>query len=264
MFKYLFFPHRIHTLPEAFVLVAHKLSFLSKSAERLLLKDAGIAVKIIKYCWLKNHIARIDGRAVLCGFLAERADSTLDADVEDAFGLVEVDGGECRDLSVAAVECDEFPDVDVTDTVSVGHEEGLVADVFLYAADASAGHGAEAGIDDGHAPWLGMLFVQDDLLPVAIVECHITRIEEIVVEPFLDHLLFVAGTYDEIPHAIVRVFFHDVPEDGPAADLDHGFGLILRFFTDTRAETACQDDCFHFISPLTFLMRNFVPFFNQF
>lgn len=246
------------------MLVAHELPVFCELFKRCLLEDAIIPVEVAEDFRLENHIARIDGRAVLCGFLAKRADSTLDADVEDAFGLVEVDGGECRDFSVAAVERDEFLDVDVTDTVSVGHEEGLVADVFLYAADASAGHGAEAGIDDGHAPWLGVLLVQDDLLPVAIVECHITRIEEIVVEPFLDHLLFVAGTDDEIPHAVVGVFFHDVPEDGPAADLDHGFGLILRFFTDTRAETACQDDCFHFISPLTFLMRNFVPFFNQF
>lgn len=246
------------------MLVAHKLTVFRKLLERRLLEDAVVSVKIVKDFRLEDHVPRIDGRAVLRGFFAKRADCALDADVENAFGLVEVDGGEGRELAMAAVESDELLDIDVADAVAVGHEEGLVADVFPDAADAPAGHGVETRVDDGHAPWLGVLLMQDDALPVLVVECHVTRVEEVVVEPFLDHLLLVAGADDEVLYAVVGVFFHDVPEDRPAADLDHGFGLVLGFFTDARAEAACQDDCFHFISPLTFLMRKRVPFFNQF
>ena len=41
------------------------------------------------------------------------------------------------------------------------------------------------------------------------------------------------------------VELEDVPEDGTAADFDHGLGADGGFFAETRAETAGENDGFH-------------------
>ena len=41
------------------------------------------------------------------------------------------------------------------------------------------------------------------------------------------------------------VDLEDVPEDRPAADLDHGLGRTRRFLAEPRAETTGQNDRFH-------------------
>ena len=45
--------------------------------------------------------------------------------------------------------------------------------------------------------------------------------------------------------AVGRVDLHDVPEDGPAADLDHRLGLKVSFFRQARAQTARENDSLH-------------------
>lgn len=58
-------------------------------------------------------------------------------------------------------------------------------------------------------------------------------------------MLLVSGTDDEVVVAVVAVELHDVPEDGLAAQIDHGLGLELGFFTDARAQTAGKNKSFH-------------------
>ena len=57
------------------------------------------------------------------------------------------------------------------------------------------------------------------------VEGDVGVVEEIVGEPFLDVLLFVAGTDDEVVVTIEGVFLHNMPENGHASDFDHRLWL---------------------------------------
>jgi hypothetical protein len=68
------------------------------------------------------------------------------------------------------------------------------------------------------------------------VEGDVGVVEEIVGEPFLDVLLFVAGTDDEVVVAVEGVFLHDMPEDGHASDFDHRFWFENRFLGNARAK----------------------------
>jgi len=48
--------------------------------------------------------------------------------------------------------------------------------------------------------------------------------------------------------AVLGVAFHDVPQDGPAADGDHRLGNVVRHVADAGALAAAKDDHLHEIS----------------
>ena len=48
--------------------------------------------------------------------------------------------------------------------------------------------------------------------------------EEVVGEELLDDVALVAQADDEVVDAVLGVELEDVPEDGAAADFDHGLG----------------------------------------
>ena len=227
--------HRIHALPKALVLVAHELPFRSQTAQRLLLENAVITRQIVKDLRLEDHIASIDWRAVHLRLLAEGMNGIVTTDVQDTLRLVLQDRRERRQLAMRLMELDELADIDVTDAVAIRHAEGLIADIRLDALDAPTGHRPVARIDDRHAPRLRMLLVQDDLLAIRHIERHITHVEEVVVEPLLDHVLLVSGTDDKVIDAKCRILLHDVPENRLAANLDHRLRLVLRFLRNPCA-----------------------------
>ena len=69
--------------------------------------------------------------------------------------------------------------------------------------------------------------------------------QEIIRKPLLDHMLFVPGADHKIIKAIVRILFHDMPQNGHTADFDHRFRLELAFFRNARAIAAGKNYNFH-------------------
>ena len=120
------------------------------------------------------------------------------------------------------MESSEITDVDVADTVAVGHHEGFVTYVLSDAPDAPAGHGVQTGVHHRHFPGLGVLVVIDDLVVAAEIEGNVGMVEEVVGKPVFDHVLFVTGAHDKVIEAVERVLFHDVPKDRHAADFNEG------------------------------------------
>ena len=69
--------------------------------------------------------------------------------------------------------------------------------------------------------------MQDHLLSVGHVEGHIACVEEVVVEPLLEHVLLIACADDEIVNTVRRIALHDMPYDGHTADLHHRLRAVL-------------------------------------
>ena len=67
----------------------------------------------------------------------------------------------------------------------------------------------------------------------------------VVEEVPLDHVALVAQGHHELLEAVVGVELHDVPEDRPAADLDHRLGPSLGLLGQPCPEAPGQDDHFH-------------------
>ena len=143
----------------------------------------------------------------------------------------------------------KFTDIDIRHAVAVRHHERLIPHILANAADAPTRQGIESRIDDRNLPRLRMLVVHNHAVFLREVERDVGRMQKVVSEPFLDHMLFVARAYNEIVEAKMAVSFHDVPEDRHAADLHHGLGASFRLLGDSRTESACQKHCFQiFIS----------------
>jgi hypothetical protein len=62
--------------------------------------------------------------------------------------------------------------------------------------------------------------------------------KEVVREVLLDQIPLVATTDDEVAHSVDGVRFHDVPENGLAADLNQGFRAKMALFADSGAQAA--------------------------
>ena len=63
------------------------------------------------------------------------------------------------------------------------------------------------------------------------VDGYIGVVHVIVDEVFFDDFAFIPAEYNEIVVAIMRVGFHDMPENRFAADADHRFGADAGFFS---------------------------------
>ena len=95
----------------------------------------------------------------------------------------------------------------------------------------------------------------DGHLVVVHVEGDVGGVEEVVGEVLLDDVALVSAADDEVVDAVLGVDLEDVPEDGAAADLDHGLGADRGFFAEASAEAAGEDYCFHGLSPSRELKR---------
>ena len=224
------------------MLVGHQLSLFRHGLQGSLFQDGAVPLDVVDELWLADHEADVDEVAVPLGLLPKFPDAAVLGDVQDAEPLSGIIGGHSDHLAVGAVEGQQLGDVQVGDTVAVGEHKGLIADVVLHPPDPSAGHGTQAGIYHRHLPWLRGVVVDGHFVFAAgEVVCNVRGVEEVVGEVFLNDVLLVTGTYDELVEAVVAVELHDVPKDGFAAQIYHRLGFELAFFTDAGAVAAGED-----------------------
>jgi hypothetical protein len=67
----------------------------------------------------------------------------------------------------------------------------------------------------------------------------------VVEEVLANHVAAIAQAQHELAKAVMSVDLHDVPQDGPTADLDHGLGSKFSFLAQSRPHAAAQDDRLH-------------------
>jgi hypothetical protein len=77
------------------------------------------------------------------------------------------------------------------------------------------------------------------------VDGHIRIVHVVVHEIFLDHVALVTQADNEFIVPESGINFHDVPQYGLSANLDHRFRLQVTFLRDPRAAPACKYYYFH-------------------
>jgi hypothetical protein len=77
------------------------------------------------------------------------------------------------------------------------------------------------------------------------VEGYVGTVLVKIGEIFLDHVAFVAKANYKLGNTVLRVRFHDVPQEGSATDFNEGFGANDRLLADSGTETARQYYSFH-------------------
>ncbi len=140
-------------------------------------------------------------------------------------------GGHGGELAVGAMEGQDLAQVHVGQPVPVGDHEGVPVHVALHALDARAGHGLGTGLGQRDLVVLFIMRVVVHDLALAAerdgeVVVHLLVVEEVVP----DHVTAVTQAKHELAEAVVGVDLHDVPQNGPAADFDHGLGAKVGLF----------------------------------
>src|SRR5712671_5577194 len=80
--------------------------------------------------------------------------------------------------------------------------------------------------------------------------------QKVIGEIFLDDVALVSQADDEFIDPMGAVYFHDMPDDGPPADLHHRLGTNHRLFGKARAHPACQDNCLHMSSRMLLALES--------
>ncbi len=146
---------------------------------------------------------------------------------------------------------DAFRYIDIGNTVSVGQQKTLVADILLHTFQAASRLGVQTCINHGYSPVLRMV-IQYFYTIIAKIDCHITIMAEVIGKIFLDDILLIATTDDKILNAVMAVSLHDVPQDGLPSDFNHRFGDQIGRFAQTRTEATGKNHRFHFLLVLNF------------
>src|SRR5687768_3668109 len=136
-----------------------------------------------------------------------------------------------------AVKGDLAGNVDVTDAIAVREAKRLLlVQEPRHAFDPSSGLSAVSGVDKSHTPRLrrGAVVLKRS---VKNVHGYISRVETVVCEVLFYNVAHVTETDNEVFNAVSRINFHDMPQYGPSADLNHRLRPNTCFFCQSRAPT---------------------------
>src|SRR5579885_1557819 len=255
LFQHRLVAQRIHRVPEAAVLEGHHLPHGGETDDGRAFPGTVIALNQVEAARRQHEVAAVDEAAVAARLLDEGGDRVAVA-FQRAVAPRRAHRGDGGELAVAEVEVDRRADVEIADAVAVSEAEGLIVlDVVGDALETPAGLRALAGVDQRHAPGLGLALMDDDAV-VRHVEGDVRHVQEVVGEIFLDDVALVAAADHEVVGAVRRIDLHDVPKDRLAADLDHGLGPQVAFFRNAGSQAARQNDDFHVALAMNRLAEN--------
>src|ERR1700730_2533472 len=238
-------PESVHALPEVLVLVRGELPVRGEPLECFDL-EMTVAIprrQVVEDRRLEDHETPVDPALADLGLFLELGHEVA-VEVEATEPRGRPDRGHGREPSMAAVEGQEIPEVDVAHAVPVGQHEGLVLQPGLEPLQAAPGQGLGAGVHQVDDPVLDLLVVALDV-PGGEVHGEATAEERVVEEEPLDELALVAQGAHELREAVVGVVFHDVPEDRLSTDLYHWLGTQRRLLREPRPEPTRQHDDLH-------------------
>src|ERR1017187_5501613 len=235
----------VHAVEEAVMAVGHELAFVGQPFERFALHDAVVIAEVLEELSLESEVAGAHPSIGL-GLFGKSPHAALLRQIEHAEAGNWRNAGHRSDLAVAFVKVQQAADIDVAQTVAIGEQEGVAVYILLNLGEASAGLAIQAGIGQGHAESLfGVMAMAADLRTSPQVHGEVVIHGLIVEEVLFDGVSFVAQAQDELAEAVVGVDLHDVPEDGAATHLHHGFRAEFGLLAETRSQATAQNDDLH-------------------
>ena len=158
------------------------------------------------------------------------------------------DREEHRCLPTLLERLDDVRQRRVGETVSVRREERLiVAEVGRDGLEPFADRRVEPGVGERDAPFVEVARqeLEFGVVRVALQDEVVEQGAIVRKEVLLDDLALVTETENELVVAPHRVVAHDVPQDRPAADLDHRLRNALGLLTHADAVPPTEDHDLH-------------------
>ncbi len=233
------------------MLIGAQFPFTAELLERLPLKDTGFLVfHIGKDFRFHHHKAGADPATVLLGLFLEPIDIPGGmVELEHTEPSARLDRRKGDHLAGIAVTVQQRMEVDIGNTVAIGHHERFVPDIFLHTLDPAAGLRVQAGVYQCNFPRFRDIIMNGHPVPVGKIESHVRAVQVILREILLNQIPLVAAADDKFIEPVMGIDFHDMPEDREPADLDHRLGTQMAFLRNPGPQTARQNDYFHESAP---------------
>ena len=119
---------------------------------------------------------------------------------------------------------------------------GLAEIAVGRAGYSGTGHRVPAGMGDRHLPVRGPVDLMVAYLTIPEIEGEVLVQRREVEEIAADDVAAPAGAEHEAAKAAAVVALHDMQEQRPAADVDHGLGQALRDLAEPRPAAAAEDE----------------------
>jgi len=209
----------------------------------LLFPQGGFAVDVLECGRREYEKSAIDPVAVAARLLLE-APCAFPLQVKAAETAGRPHRRHCRLAAFLGMKREQGADVDIGDSVTVGHAEVFIFDKAANPLQPPPSLRIFTSIHQGDVPWLELILMQVDTV-VRQIDGDIGGVQREVGKVLLHHIALVAEADHEIGDAEVGVTLHDVPENRLAANFHHRLWTEHGFFRQTRTETAGEDHCFH-------------------
>ena len=176
------------------MLIGRQLAIGRDSFQRVGFEAVGVTAEVIEDRWLENEEPAVDPAFTRDRFLGEVFDQTVVND-QAAESSRRTNGRHSGDLAVRLVVCQQFRQIDVTYTVTVGEHEGLTLEPIFEPEQATAGVCRRAGIDQIDGP----IDVAASVLPFGAksgqpLTVKSTSGKEVELRDDLANLILVAAT----------------------------------------------------------------------
>jgi len=239
---------RVQACPETVIFVGTQGLFLNKPSKRLTHEFFALAY-VVKDRAGKHEITPVDPNIRMAD-IDDVGNVRVVADLDDMEALCGPDGQEEPDGIVGVEIIDQVGKWQVSKAIAVIGEKDLFAvEIGLNRHKPLPNVRRGARVDKSDTPVIDIRVFQVELLTAVREGKVVGKTLIIVEEVVLDHVRLVAEANDKVLVAEVGVVFHEMPQDGSVANVDHGLGDRVRVFPEPNAEPSAEQDNFHIGSP---------------
>ena len=230
---------RVHGREEALVRIRQELLPRNQTLEGLNHEFLAI-MDMIEDLPTQHKEAAIDAEIGI-GDRLDVGDHTVGTQSDRVVAEVRLYGEEARGLAAPLEHIDELGQAHVGEAVAVIREEDLfVLEVLLHGHQALPDIGRLAGIHERDIPVIDVAVVKLHGL-AAVREREVIRDALVVLEKVVfDDISAITEAQDEVLVSEVRIVLHEVPDNRPVADRDHGLRDVLGIFPDSHSQTTAK------------------------
>src|SRR2546422_3508131 len=239
---------RVHGREEALVRIRQELLPRNQTLEGLNHEFLAI-MDMIEDLPTQHKEAAIDAEIGI-GDRLDVGDLTVGTQSDRVEAEVRLYGEEASGLAAPLEHIDELGQAHVGEAVAVIREEDLfILEVLPHGKQALPDIGRHAGIHERNIPVMNVAVVKLHSLAAAqereVVRDALAVLEKVV----FDGISAITEAQDEVLVSEVSIVLHDVPENRPVADRDHGLRDVLGIIPESHAHATAEEHDLHRLFP---------------
>src|SRR5579859_243406 len=244
----LFVLEGVHAGPEPIVLMRDQLLFRDETLKGLM-NEFFTIFQILENLSFEDEISTINAQGAFVDVL-NVGNQTTSIYGDEMIAEVGAHAKKTGDLVMLAKMFDVTRKRQIRKAVTVIREKRFFPfQILLDRFEALPHVGRDAGVGEGDAPVMNIPIYQVDILSASGEDKIVGDIFIIFHEVVFDGIRAMAKTKDKVFVTVVRVVFHDVPQNRTIPNGGHRFRNVFRIVSQTQTKSTTKENDFHGLSP---------------